>query len=122
MYNMTHVPVFVIVPVIAVLLGAVQYANAQSSDWILTIYPVNVPFGQSDIHIHVQGPFNANKDVNIANGQNPSVSFNMNGNDFPVGYQYKVCISATLIGAFLPNCNFFNHNSNEIAAWQISPS
>jgi hypothetical protein len=87
--------IFVIVPVIAVLFG-VQTAFAQtSSDWTLTVNAVNVPFGQSDIHIHVQGPFNANKDVNIANGQNPSYSFNMNGADFPSGF-YTRYVSAPL--------------------------
>jgi hypothetical protein len=118
---MNNNPIFVIVPVIAVLFGA-QTAFAQtSSDWTLTVNAVNVPFGQSDIHIHVQGPFNANKDVNIANGQNPSYSFNMNGAEFPSGYQYKVCISATLVGLFLPHCEFFNHGNGD-EAWNISPT
>ena len=32
-------------------------SQAPSSDWTLTVRPVNLPFGDSTIHISIKGPF-----------------------------------------------------------------
>lgn len=48
--------------------------RSQSSDWILTVNAVNVPFGNSNIHISIKGPFGYSDFDNIPNSQYPSIA------------------------------------------------
>ena len=65
--------------------------QAPSSDWTLTVYPVNVSFGDSTIHISIKGPFGYANVRNIPNSQFPSTNLDMPGDQFPNGYSYQVC-------------------------------
>jgi hypothetical protein len=56
---MTHIPVFVIVPVIAVLMGAISmtlvpYAFAQQSGYNLTVIVTSHAFGMVSVSIDIQ--------------------------------------------------------------------
>jgi hypothetical protein len=84
-----------------------------SSDWTLTVRPVNINFGDTNIHIRIKGPFGAYRDDTIANSQDPIDTFSMTGSDFPSGYRYQVCISSTAIGFFLPHCQYFTHEDGD---------
>lgn len=106
---MTHIPVFVIVPVIAVLMGAVQYANAQSSDWTLSINLKNVPFGVNNIFVEAKGPFGADVWRWVPNQVNPSISFSLSGSQFPEGYNYQICTGTGILGGVLPSCSTEAH-------------
>ncbi len=46
-----------------------QLVYAQSLDWILTVNPVNVNFGDSGIHISIKGPFSYTNSDYIPNSQ-----------------------------------------------------
>ena len=88
-------------------------SQAPSSDWTLTVRPVNVPFGDSGIHISIKGPFGYANVRNIPNSQFPSTSFNMPGDQFPTGYRYQVCASSSALGFVLPHCGYFIHGQGD---------
>ena len=78
------------IPFFAVLSGLLLVVTALSTsqpqalaqgtpDWTLTVRPVNVNFGDTNIHIHIKGPFGAFRDDTIANSQNPIDTFSMTG-------------------------------------------
>jgi hypothetical protein len=90
-----------------------QQPQRTSSDWTLTVRPVNINFGDTNIHIHIKGPFGAYRDDTIANSQDPIDTFSMTESDFPSGYRYQVCISSTAIGFFLPHCQYFTHEDGD---------
>jgi hypothetical protein len=95
-------------------------SQAPSSDWTLTVNAVNVPFGDSNIHFSILGPFGYRNSDNIPNSQYPSTSFDMPGNQFPTGYRYQVCISSSALGWLLPHCVYYRHGEGDEAV-SISP-
>jgi hypothetical protein len=88
-------------------------SESPSSDWTLTVRPVNVPFGDSTIHISVKGPFGYTNFHNIHNSQFPSTRFDMPGDQFPTGYRYQVCASSSALGIVLPHCQYFIHGQGD---------
>ena len=60
-----------VLPIVLVLIGAVPSAFAQYSDWNLTVYPVNVNWGDSSITVTVKGPYGWQQTQTINNGPNP---------------------------------------------------
>src|SRR3954452_14425871 len=87
--------------------------NSPSSNWTLNVRPVNVPFGDSTIHISIKGPSGYANVRNIPNSQFPSTSFDMPGDQFPTGYSYQVCASSGALGFVLPHCEYFIHGQGD---------
>jgi hypothetical protein len=81
-----------VLSIVLVLIGAVPSAFAQYSDWNLTVYPVNVNWGDSSITVTVKGPYGWQQTQTINNGPNPYATFVISGNDVPPNTQYRVCI------------------------------
>jgi hypothetical protein len=104
----------VIILISVATLGTTQYTYAQSTqDWTLTVYVVRVPFGESTIHLEVQGPFGNHLYDNIPNSQHPSTAFDMPGDQYPTGYYYRVCVSSNIVGFFLPHCYRYVHGEGD---------
>ena len=103
-----------IILISAAMVGAPQFTFAQSTpDSTLTVHVVGVPFGDSTLHIEVQGPFGSHLYDNIPNAQHPSTAFNMPGNEYPIGYYYKICVSSNIVGFFLPHCSQYVHGQGD---------
>jgi hypothetical protein len=100
----------------AILTIFVQATHAQSEDWTLTINAIKVPLGDSNIHVNIKGPFGYTSYSNIPT-QHPSTIIKMQGNEFPIGYRYQLCMSSSLEGIIrahvLPNCLYFTHEEND---------
>jgi hypothetical protein len=97
-----------------VTLGTTQFTSAQSTpDWTLTVHVVGVPFGDSTLHVEVQGPFGSHLYDNIRNSQYPSTSFNMPGDQYPTDYYYRICVSSNIVGLFLPHCSRNVHGQGD---------
>jgi hypothetical protein len=99
------------------MLGVTQFAKAQSSDWTLTLYPTNVPFGTDKIFLQVKGQYGADVWRWIANQQNPSTSFNLSGSQFPTGHDFLVCMGTGQgpignLASLDAGCSTATHDSN----------
>lgn len=94
---------------ILILLAITPVAFAQTSDWNLTVYVKNVPFGTNQIYVETKGPFGNNYYQWINNQQDPVAQFTMPGGEYPQNYDYQVCVGTGLLGGILPSCSSFGH-------------
>jgi hypothetical protein len=109
MYNIRSKPIFVIVPVIAILLGAIPSAMAQQNGYNLTVNVTAHGFGQSQVNISVttENGYRTSQSVYTAGGA--SWTFGIPPNQ---GNSVQVCVGQGIIGA---NCQNFNVNGGDIA-------
>lgn len=113
---MTHIPVFVIVPVIAVLLGAIPSAMAQSSGYNLTVYVTTHPFGNAYSYVSITTQ-NGYKNTALAySSQGSAVTFYIPPNQ---GSSVEVCISYYFIGS--ENCLVYGANGSDMIVNQNGP-
>jgi hypothetical protein len=108
-------------PILVSLGVTPAFAQQQSNDFTLTVNAVNVPWGQSNINIDLYGPYGSHQNTMISNGPSPSTSFTVSGSDIPINTIYKVCISASAIGFFLPHCESYTHGEADESV-DISPN
>jgi hypothetical protein len=79
----------------------------------LTVDPVNIEWGKSTIYLTVEGQFGDTQSATLANSQNPSYTFTLDEAQFPIGDEYKVCISSSFLGSFLPHCEYYTHGGGD---------
>ncbi len=103
---------------IIVILG--PYLVTKAFAFTLNVELTNKPFGDRDAWVQIQGPngFSDSKWYNWASIRTATnagmVTLNLPDNAFPIGENYKVCISSNHINYILsPWCSSFVHQSNE---------
>ena len=111
---MTHIPVFVIVPVIAVLLGAIPSAIAQSSGYSLTVNVPSWTFGHSDITIRIKTANGYTDAISVKTAQagGPSWTFSVPPNQ---GGSVQVCVPNDVLSDVLnANCQYFTADGSDM--------
>jgi hypothetical protein len=107
-------------PIIGIIV-LVPIAQAQSSDWALTVNINNVNFGESTIGVNVKGPFGYTDSQTVANGPSPTATFTIPGSAVPVGSNYQVCAGTGHVGAVLPHCQMFTHGHDADSQVTVTP-
>jgi hypothetical protein len=115
MLNRTY-KAMLMAPILAAVLtmiGVTQFAEAQSSDWTMTVNIINAPFGANKIFIEAKGPFGADLWRWVPNQVNPSTSFSMSGSQFPEGYNFQLCGGTGILASILPPCSTLTHTGGD---------
>jgi hypothetical protein len=91
----------------------IPITHAQTSDWKLTINFVKVAFGADKIFTEIKGPFGADITRWVPNTVNPSTTFYLSGNDFPAGYNFKICTATGPTATIFPACGTLVSSGND---------
>jgi hypothetical protein len=110
-YEMTY-KLLLIVPVIAVLLGAIPSAMAQQSGYTLTVNITTHQFGNPNAVVGVLTASGYSQSYTVSI-QSPSVTFNIPPNEGP---SVRVCVTNSgLLNSFGGNCQTFNANGGSFS-------
>jgi hypothetical protein len=119
MYNIIHKPIFVIVPVIAILFGAIPVALADQNGYNFTVHVPSHQFGINSVNIWIRTTNGYTTSQHVSTQQSDIYwTFNIPPNQ---GDSIQVCVRASnplseLLGT---NCQFWTVNQ-EAGSYSIS--